>query len=46
MKKISQPFQLLKGGYLQFKDENGGWQMVTAQLPTSDKMALLRPGTC
>jgi hypothetical protein len=43
MKKISQPFQLLEGGYLQYNDGDG-WHMVTAQLPTADKMALLRPG--
>ena len=42
LKKVSKPFQLLKGGYISYNDGHG-WTQLTAQLPTSDKMALLRP---
>jgi len=42
LKKVSRPFQLLKGGYISYNDGDG-WHQLTAQLPTSDKMTLLRP---
>jgi len=42
MNKVSQPFQLLQGGYISYNDGDG-WKQITAQLPTPDKLALLRP---
>jgi hypothetical protein len=44
LRNVSKPFQLLKGGYTSYNDGDG-WKQLTAQLPTTDKMALLRPDT-
>jgi hypothetical protein len=44
LNKIEQPFQLLKGGYIGYNDGDG-WKQLFAQLPSVDKMVLLRPDT-
>ncbi len=44
LNKTSNPFQLLQGGYIGYNDGDG-WKQVFAQLPTTDKMALLKPDT-
>jgi hypothetical protein len=44
LNKITKPFQLLPGGYIGYNDGDG-WKQLFAQLPTDDKMALLRPDT-
>ncbi len=42
--KIKKPFELLSGGYIGYNDGDG-WKQLFAQLPSNDKMALLRPDT-
>jgi len=44
LNKIQRPFELLKGGYIGYNDGDG-WKQLFAQLPSSDKMALLKPNT-
>lgn len=44
LNKVSTPFQLLEGGYIGYNDGDG-WQQLFPQLPSADKMALLRPDT-
>jgi len=44
LNKIGRPFELLKGGYIAYNDGDG-WKQLFAQLPSSDKMVLLRPNT-
>ena len=42
LNKVSSAFQLLQGGYIGYNDGDG-WKQLFAQLPSTDKMALLRP---
>lgn len=44
LNKVSSPFQLLEGGYIGYNDGDG-WKQLFAELPTTDKMTLLRPNT-